>query len=143
MVTHSQRNRPSSQGPRRANRAGTDWAPTIERLEDRVLLAGDEPVTDVDPIELCLPGGPSFELVGSTLNIVGTAGNDAVIAQVTANGQLVISVNQVNYSIPSFLVTHIHINVQCGDDSVTLRPSVLQTSGIEGGSGNDSVSVGG
>src|SRR5262249_49498074 len=113
MVSHSQRTRLAHRTRLSSNR--NESFPAIERLEDRVLLAGVEPVADADPIELCLPGGPSFELVGTILNIVGTAGNDVVTAQVNPAGQLVITVNQVNYSIPSALVTHININVQCGD----------------------------
>jgi Ca2+-binding RTX toxin-like protein len=108
-----------------------------------MLLASVLPLAELDPVEPCLPVGPTFELVGTTLNIVGTAGNDIVTGQVNPAGQLVINVNEVGYSIPSSLVAHISIDVHCGDDSITLRPSVIQTSGIAAGTGNDSVSIGG
>ena len=143
MGSSSQRYCQTSQPDNRNKPRRRSRAPVLERLEDRMLLSGPEGLVELEPIEPCLPGGPSFAQVGDVVNVVATAGDDVIHAVVTPNQRLVITVNNVSSSYDSNTVNHVNINAQCGDDAVTLEPSVVQTSAIQGGAGHDGVSVGG
>ena len=77
----------------------------------------------------------------ATLTVTGTAGNDAISAWV-AGDQLTFNVNGATFSVPSGSFDHIRVLGLAGNDSIKIDVSVLQTTELDGGDGNDRMAAG-
>ncbi len=85
------------------------------------------------------PGAP-ISLIGNALNIIGTAGNDAIT--ITAGANLLVVVNGVNFVFNPAQVSSITQLASPGNDSTTLNSLNAGTTFTSTtGSGNDSVIV--
>jgi Ca2+-binding RTX toxin-like protein len=89
----------------------------------------------------------SADLVGETLLITGTSGNDTFVVTKLANGDINVMQNgvdqgtfDVDYYGPE--KTEIELHAGSGHDVVTLDPSVTLDSAIYGEAGNDSITGG-
>lgn len=81
------------------------------------------------------------ELIGTTLMIHGTPGDDVIVVSKAAD-QIKVRVNADIYSFASASVANIEAYGETGNDSIGVRPGVAQPALLDGGIGNDRIIAG-
>ena len=107
------------------------------------------PAAVPDTIPTAVPaasfGNPAVlaKVVGTTLKINGSLGNDSIQVSESGNKIFVTANGSTAQKFPISGLTTIRVNSQSGNDTVTIEPSVTLPATIRGGQGNDSFTGGG
>jgi uncharacterized delta-60 repeat protein len=104
--------------------------------DERILLGTNTSLLRVNPDATA----PSVQLVGSTLTVSGTIGNDT-IAVAASGANLELTRNGATTSFPASHVEKLSIDADSGNDMVTVSADVPAL--IYGGSGDNSLTGGG
>ena len=88
-------------------------------------------------------GGTALQVVnGTTLHISGTAGNDTINAVLDA-GQIAVTINGETHHVAVGSINRVIANTFGGNDTATIDLGSSINIRLDGGGGNDSLSVGG
>ena len=89
-----------------------------------------------------LPMQPAARLVGSTLYIFGSNGNDNILADSTPTGVSVIINTRTRFTTPLMSVTRIFVDAGAGNDLVVIAAGLQISAELNGGTGNDQLTGG-